>query len=137
MHSTTYGGGQFLDYRGGGASAGQSTHGTELGYAGNSYASASLTQAATQPVYTTAPSGGSYSVNPAAFDPSNLGYLSAGQSSFSQGAFGAPSFSQGAASALQTSTIPQAGSFTAAPQASFSYQAAGQDTFPGLPPSGS
>jgi hypothetical protein len=38
---------------------------------------------------------------------------------------------------LQSSTIPQAGSFTATPQASFSYQAAGQDTFNMLPSSGS
>jgi len=38
---------------------------------------------------------------------------------------------------LQSSTMPQAGSFTAAPQASFSYQPTGQDTFSGLPTSGS
>jgi len=37
---------------------------------------------------------------------------------------------------LQGSTIPQAGSFTAAPQASFSYQAAGQETL-NFPSSGS
>merc|ERR1719163_59290 len=83
-------------------------------------------------------------MNTSAFDPSNLGYLSTGPSSFSQGGLGASSFSQGAptfghgaSSMLQSSTIPQAGSFTAAPQASFSYQAAGQDTFNGLPSSGS
>merc|ERR1719261_1844389 len=78
-------------------------------------------------------------MTPGAFDQSNLGYPSAGQSSYSQGAFGAPSFSQGI---LQQSTMPQPGSFTAAPQASYqlpttSYQAAGQDTYHGLPPSGS
>jgi len=38
---------------------------------------------------------------------------------------------------LQTSAMPQAGSFTAAPQASFSYQGGGQDTFNMLPTSGS
>jgi len=134
------GGSQFLDYRGAGATAtGQSAHATDLGYAGSSYASAGAPQAATAPMYTTAATGGSYSMTPGAFDHSNLGYPSAGQSSYSQGAFGAPSFSQGM---LQQSTMPQPGSFTAAPQASYqlpttSYQAAGQDTYHGLPPSGS
>merc|ERR1719506_750734 len=142
--NTGYGAGQFLDYRGG-ATSGQNTQATELGYAGSSspelanfgYPSASTTQAATGPVYTTATSGGSYSMNSSAFDAAKMGYLSTGQSSFSQGAFGASSFTQGAPSMLQTSAMPQAGSFTAAPQASFSYQGGGQDTFTGLPTSGS
>merc|ERR1719247_4030063 len=82
-----------------GYSSGQNAQ--ELGYAGSSYASASATQAAAAPLYTTATTGGSYSMSASAFDPSNLridanlGYLSAGQSSLSQGAFGAPSYGQG------------------------------------------
>jgi hypothetical protein len=139
-HPSSYAAGQFLDYRGGGASTGQTTHASELGYAGNSYAAASAAPSAAAPMYT-AGTGGSYALNSSAlngaFDPSNLGFPSMGQSSYSQGAFGAPSFSQGANSMLQSSTIPQAGSFTAAPPSSFSYQATGQDTFNGLPSSGS